>query len=955
MSKRSLFLAAFLLLGAYALRLYRLEAQSIWWDEGISLHLATSSAAEIVRDRLNNIHPPLYFFLLKGWLALVGVSPFTGRYLSVLAGVGEVALVFAAARSWAGRAGWRARGRAGGLPWLAGGLMLISPLAVIYSQEIRVYALLPGVYFLLLLLAQHTLEMQAGDYARRVHAGSQPLFRSSARLLPLLVLVEWLAIHLHYIALFAVAYVGAWGAWVVGRRRDWRALRAWLLAHALVALASLPWFLAVVANWPAVQAEAEAGTFTTKPVPLPFLFAQVWAFHLTGLTGSLGSAFVRIAATLTGVIGAGLLLSTGWDRFQSRVEARKVAVITGQVSAHWALPLVAGLMVWSVRSFSHPRYIIMFAALLIPLAAILIAGARGAARRVVGVALGACFVALSVWGLRQYFFDPAGAKPDMRGVARYLATTAAPDDLILIPDTDWSLPFEYDGPAPVRMPGFDRAAGGAPLLAALDCSGDGPCARSGRVFVVDYPRGSRDWQNRLPYELERRGYWQTTQPFHDVFVREYRLNNPATPPDCARAGASPAAARFGPLDLEGAVIEQGAASDTAVTVALCWRPASLLAEDYTVTLLLRDAATGERIAQADALLLDGRGAPARFWSLGELVVTYHVLPLAPGTPPLALLLSLGVYTPREAGPVAVEATNEGGAPLGQLLPLGNVALSSPVGLVDSPYGAPAPPLWPAPAVVTGGLELLSARLDPGPYRPGQAIRARLTWRATAPLPNLRPILALEQGGATLIEVEDAPAQGRYPTDRWGTGEVVSEVRDLRVPPGAAGEATVALWLGTTRIVLGRVTIGGAAVQFTPPGSGVATDVRFGDAIRLAGYESPPATVDPSQTLPVTLYWQALSSDIPTGYIVFVQLLDASGRLIAQSDAVPAAGARPANEWLEGEYVTDAHELVWRTTGYSGQGRLIVGLYDPLTGERLRAADGADHYALPVGVNVLPGQ
>ena len=137
----------FLLLAAFALRLFRLDAQSLWWDEGISLHLATSSLGEIVRDRLSNIHPPLYFFILKGWLALVGVSPFTGRYLSALASLAQVALVFAAARAWGGKAIGRSA-----WPWIAAGLMLISPLSVIYGQEIRVYALLPVVYLALLML-----------------------------------------------------------------------------------------------------------------------------------------------------------------------------------------------------------------------------------------------------------------------------------------------------------------------------------------------------------------------------------------------------------------------------------------------------------------------------------------------------------------------------------------------------------------------------------------------------------------------------------------------------------------------------------------------------------------------------------------------------------------------------------------------------------------------------------
>jgi hypothetical protein len=48
---------------AFALRLYRLDGQSIWVDEGISLHLANSSLIEIVANRAANIHPPLYFFL----------------------------------------------------------------------------------------------------------------------------------------------------------------------------------------------------------------------------------------------------------------------------------------------------------------------------------------------------------------------------------------------------------------------------------------------------------------------------------------------------------------------------------------------------------------------------------------------------------------------------------------------------------------------------------------------------------------------------------------------------------------------------------------------------------------------------------------------------------------------------------------------------------------------------
>ncbi|HMT20835.1 MAG TPA: glycosyltransferase family 39 protein, partial [Promineifilum sp.] len=277
-----------LLLAGFALRLYRLDYQSVWWGEGISLHLATSGMGEIILDRLNNIHPPLYFFILKGWLALVGVTPFTGRYLSTLAGFAQIAVVFAVARHWSGRV-YRDRSP---IPWIAAFLLLISPLSVIYAQEIRVYAMLPLCYLAMLWQAERLLDGE----------------RLTARSLLILGVLQWTGLHLHYIAIFAVAYIALWGVVVLSRRQDWSGLRRWIVLHALVALASLPWLAAVLSNWAAVRAEAGAGTFTTDPVPPLYLLAQVWTFHLTGLAGALSSDLVRAGAAMTAICLTGLAI-----------------------------------------------------------------------------------------------------------------------------------------------------------------------------------------------------------------------------------------------------------------------------------------------------------------------------------------------------------------------------------------------------------------------------------------------------------------------------------------------------------------------------------------------------------------------------------------------------------------------------------------------------------------------
>lgn len=83
------------------LRLNGLGEKCLWCDEALSWRLASFSVSEIVQKCLeqSSTHPPLYFLMLRGWMALVGDSAFALRLLAALCGIAAIPLSFFLARS----------------------------------------------------------------------------------------------------------------------------------------------------------------------------------------------------------------------------------------------------------------------------------------------------------------------------------------------------------------------------------------------------------------------------------------------------------------------------------------------------------------------------------------------------------------------------------------------------------------------------------------------------------------------------------------------------------------------------------------------------------------------------------------------------------------------------------------------------------------------------------------
>jgi hypothetical protein len=117
------------------------------------------------------------------------------------------------------------------------------------------------------------------------------------------------------------------------------------------------------------------------------------------------------------------------------------------------------------------------------------------------------------------------------------------------------------------------------------------------------------------------------------------------------------------------------------------------------------------------------------------------------------------------------------------------------------------------------------------------------------------------------------------------------------------------------------------------------EADLGGAARLLGYRLEAPRVRPGETLRVTLYWLP-EATTATPYTVFVHLYAPQAGIIAQRDLYPGGGTYPTDVWLPGRPFVDTYYLHLPPDAPIADARILVGLYDESSGQRL-AATGAD--------------
>jgi len=252
-----------------------------------------------------------------------------------------------------------------------------------------------------------------------------------------------------------------------------------------------------------------------------------------------------------------------------------------------------------------------------------------------------------------------------------------------------------------------------------------------------------------------------------------------------------------------------------------------------------------------------------------------------------------------AKPVAEERA------LGRVLPRGLLGREGRVGVL-----VPADP----------GRDLGSEEVQPG-----DRLHVDLRWLSPkSPDRDLDLRLILEGTDHSRVLDETMPLVAQYPTSRWRAGEIVRGQYLLnlsaRTPTGPATLRAQVI-AHDSQQVLQEETLGTVQVKDRPrvfqASPRFPREDAFGGRVRLIGFDQPASTMGmtnedvsintahggPGDTLNLTLYWQAVD-EMAISYKVFVQLLDPSGRLVAQHDAPPRDGQMPTTGWQINEVVTE---------------------------------------------------
>ncbi len=737
---------------ATALRLYRLDGQSLWADEGNSAALALRSLDQIARDAGHDIHPPLYYWLLHVWVRVFGISEVGLRSLSALSGVLLVALTYLLGEHLSGR-------RVG---LAAGFVAALSPFQVYYSQEARMYILLA----LLGATVVYTLLR----------------YLESEKLIWLVGFVVSAAAGLYTQYLFAMVWgmaSAAWLAWIVstsGRHHLLQRIGRWFLGQLAIAGVYASWMPIAyrqLSIWPAIgQAHG-----------LRFYFHQAFRLWSLGETapGGQGSFWLLWGMVILWLLGA-------WP---TRQEEDRSALPGPRRTPLWlyqglllAYCLIPVLFQWGMSLF-RPAYRPKFFLVAVPAFAIVVGQGvvhglhtRWWALRNAWAAASLCLILVaSTNSLAHYYYDPAWARDDYRDATAYISAVEREGDAVLLnAPGQWEVfTYYYKGEIPIYTLPLERPPEVETTTAELQEIG----AEHRRLFCLFWAMEESDPERIVEGWLDQHAYKALDLWRGNVRFVIYALPE-ATP---ASQMAQELSTRLGDrILLKGHALQQEVvAAGDILQLTLFWQAEAPIEERYKVFVQVLDV-SNNIIGQRDAE--PGGGALlTTLWPVGEIIADNYGVLIGPGTPPGRYRLITGLYSLTTGARLPADGDDK--------VLLDEVSVTRPA--------------VPPPMEAYGIQHTVNLLYDPlgllgydvhklgfdwrpeEPLQPGDILHVNLYWQARRVMHirwrlNLRLV---DESDRTWWRGDQIPLAGQpHPTTDWQSEEIVKGQYNLLIPSHA---------------------------------------------------------------------------------------------------------------------------------------------------------------------------
>ncbi len=490
---------------AFAWRVHGLSFQSLWRDEVDSIRFATRALSQVVGMFAKpGENGPLFFALLRVWLAGAGSSEFALRFQAVLAGVLAVPLTYVLVRQLmkvvypsypTAIRGLTVRNVA----LVAAMLVAVNPYLTWYSQEGKMYSVL-----VVAVLATQLAFLGALARSRWWRWGLYLVLLAVAALLHVL----------------AVLVVVVDVAWLLLLWPDYR--RRWLPFVVTLLLPLAPYFALV--GWWQMRLFLKADFQTGHPfVPLDDIASGLLELYGHGASPQPPAWVLApfIFLLLCGIVFAGRLThhAIGPDVPPQAASRWRAWRMTAILLAWLLLPPLLLFVISLTKPMHADRYVIWVVPAFLILLAQGVAALATLRRTLSWVAL-AVVVVLALWGGWRQSHLPI--KADMRAAAAYVETRRLPGEPVVFQIPYLRHTYEYyAGPLQTAVDGRFTNGGSTSEQVADEMAaavGDAPV-----VWLVLSEEDMWDSRGLVRHWLEGHGQRADDQKFQRVEVTRFQM------------------------------------------------------------------------------------------------------------------------------------------------------------------------------------------------------------------------------------------------------------------------------------------------------------------------------------------------------------------------------------------------------------------------------------------------